>query len=82
MSHLPVVEVHWLDAWITTDDMTLKRARKLKPVKRFTVGYLIAENEHGIVLSTDFFPKKNIKQISAPMVIPWGMVEYWEYQDV
>jgi len=78
---MKIVEVHWMDAWIDTQDLSLKKAKKLKPIQRFTVGYLIAENEHGLVLSTDYFPKKKIKEVSAPMVIPWGMIDYWEYED-
>lgn len=78
-----IVEVHWLDAWISTEDMSIKKASGLKPVERFTVGYLVDANEDRIVLSTDYFPKKKkTREISAPMVIPMGMVIYWEIQDV
>jgi hypothetical protein len=80
---MKIVEVRWWDAFIDTDDMSIKKAKNLKPVERFTVGYLVAENEHGIVLSTDYFPRKTkVTEISATMVIPWGMIEYWEVQDV
>jgi len=80
---LPIVECKWNDAWIDTGDISIKRAQKLKPVARYTVGYLVSENEHGIVLSTDYFPKKRkVTEVSATMVIPWEMIEYWEIQDV
>ena len=76
-----VVEVKWHDAWIGTDDLKIKKAKKLKPVIRSTVGYLVSDNEDWLVLSTDKFKKG--KEISAPMVIPKGMIlEYWEYEDV
>lgn len=81
---LPIVEVRWFDAWIDTGDICIKKARKSKPIERFTIGYLIEEGEDGLVLSTDYFPnkKKRVKEISARMVIPWGMIDYWEIQDV
>jgi len=75
-----VVEVAWEDAFIDTKDLSLKKAKKLNPIRRSTIGYLIADKENCIVLSTDRFHKE--KEISAPMVIPKGMIlEYWEYED-
>lgn len=77
---LRIVEVKWQDAWIDTTDMKIKKAKKLKPIIRSTVGYLIADTEDWVVLSTDRFHKG--KEISAPMVIPKGMIlEYWEYDE-
>ena len=76
-----VVEVKWQDAWISTEDMKLAKAKKLKPVIRSTVGFLVEDAGDWIVLSTDYYEKG--KEINAPMVIPKGMVvEYWEYEDV
>ena len=70
-----------MDAWISTDDMKIKKAKKLKPVIRSTIGYLVSDSGDCIRLSTDFYEKG--KEISAPMVIPWGMVvDYWEYKNV
>lgn len=80
---MKIVEVRWFDAWIDTGDVCIKKAKKSKPIERYTVGYLIADDEDGIVLSTDYFPKgKKVKDVSALMVIPWGMVEAWEIKDV
>lgn len=80
---MKIVEVRWFDAWIDTGDVCIKKAKKAKPVERFTVGYLVGENQDGLVLSTDYFPKKKrVKEVSALMVIPWGMIDYWEIQDV
>ena len=76
---MKVVEIVWHDAWIDVNDLTIKKACKLKPVKRSTVGYLVKEKKNCYVLSTDRFYKE--KEISAPMVIPKGMVlEYLEYE--
>jgi len=77
-----VFEVLWQDAWIDTHDISIKKAKNLKPVMRTTIGFLVSENEHGIVLSTDYFNKNPVKTVSAPMVIPHGMIEgIWEYVD-
>ena len=78
---MKVVEIQWQDSWIDTCDMKIKKAKKLKPIIRSTVGYLVSDNDDWVVLSTDKFKKS--KHISAPMVIPKGMIlEYWEYEDV
>lgn len=76
-----VVEIKWYDAWVSTEDISIKKAKKLKPVVRSTTGYLVNDCEDWVVLSTDKFQKG--KEISSPMVIPKGMIlEYWEYEDV
>ena len=64
-----VIEVKWEDAWID------------KPIMRSTVGWLVADNENELILSTDIFhSKKERKYVNAIMVVPKGMiVEYWEY---
>ena len=77
-----IAQVEWLDAWIGTDDIKIKKARKLKCVRRFTVGYLLSHDEDRIVMSTDYFPAKEVKEASAPMVIPMGMVVEWFEFDV
>lgn len=76
-----VAEVIWDDAFIDTEDIKIKKARNLKPVRRSTVGYFITSNDECIVLATDYFhpgkSAKEIKEASAPMVIPMGMVIEW-----
>jgi len=77
---MKVVEVRWQDAWIDTNDIKIKKAKKLKPVIRSTVGYLVDDSGDRIVLCTDKFEKG--KEVNASMVIPWGMVtDYWTYED-
>ena len=77
---LPIVEVKWQDAFIDTRDITIKKAKKLRPIVRSTVGYLIAEKKDCLVLATDKFEKG--KEVSAPMVIPTGWIlEFYEYED-
>tara|TARA_R100001369_G_scaffold64794_1_gene92035 strand:+ start:610 stop:900 length:291 start_codon:yes stop_codon:yes gene_type:complete len=78
-----VIEVQWEDAWIDTDDVLIADAKKLKPILRSTVGWLVADNEHELILSTDIFhSKKERAYVNAIMVVPKGMiVEYWEYEE-
>ena len=77
-----VVEVKWGDAWVDTADILLADAIKLKPIMRSTVGWLVADNENELILSTDIFhSKKESQYVNAIMVVPKGMiVEYWEYE--
>lgn len=76
---MAVVEVRWGDAWIGTNDLSLKKAKALKPIIRTTVGHLIDEDDERIVLATDTFEKGN--EVSGPMVIPQGWIlDYWIYK--
>lgn len=75
-----VVEVIWDDAHVSTSEMSIKKAEKVKPIRTHTVAFLLAENDEGITLATDTYP-------SSPKVgkiinhIPWGMVVNWyEYK--
>ena len=77
---MKVVEVKWNDAWIDTDDFTVKDAKKLEPIVRSTIGYLISYNSKAVILCTDFF-EKDKKTINTPMVIPIEMIiDYWVYE--
>ena len=77
-----VVEVKWGDACVDTADILLADAIKLKPVMRSTVGWLVADNENELILSTDIFhSEEDSKYVNTIMVVPKGMiVEYWEYE--
>lgn len=77
---MKVVEVRWDDAWVDTRDISVAKAKALKPVRRTTIGFLIAETEDAVVLCTDKFEDDD-RNVNTPMVIPWGMVVgYWEYR--
>ena len=79
---MKVVEVKWGDAWVDTDDFSLTDAKKLKPVVRSTIGFLITENKEAVVLCTDFY-EKEMKIINTPMIIPRDMIlDYWIYEIV
>ena len=76
-----VVVVKWGDAFIDCADFELKDAKKTEPVWRYTAGFFIAKNQHGIILATDMYDKKG-DGAAAKMFIPWGMEEdRWEYEE-
>ena len=70
----PVYEVHWIDAYVSTGETSIKAAQKMKPCRTVTVGFLVYEGDEGIVLAMDWWPKTP-KQLKAYTFIPWGMVE-------
>lgn len=79
---LKIVEIKWGDAWVDADDFSLDNAKKLKPIVRTTVGFLITENSEVVVLCTDFY-EEDKKTINTPMVIPRNMIiDYWVYEVV
>jgi len=74
---MTIVEVEWLDAWADTSTVTLKKAINHKPELTRTVGYLMAENDDGITIATDRYPKTP-KQGKIINFIPWGIISnYW-----
>lgn len=79
---MKILEVKWGDAWVDADDFSLSDAKKLKPIVRTTVGFLITENSEVVVLCTDVY-EKDKKTINTPMVIPRDMIiDYWVYEVV
>jgi len=71
-----VVVVEWGDAFIDTDDFNPDKAAETTPVYRKSVGFYIAKNQHGLVLATDLYDKKE-DGAAAKMFIPWGMINDW-----
>ena len=75
----PIVEVEWLDAWATTDSITVEQAGQNLPVVTLTVGYLVAENDHGITVAADRYPSSR-RHAKIQNFIPWGVISgYWRY---
>ena len=68
-----LVEVKWDDAWTDFRDISVTRAKKLKPIPRTTVGWLVAESDECVVLCTDYYDKDK-SVINTPIVIPSGMI--------
>lgn len=74
MKDKTLVEVKWDDAWTDFQDVEVSRAKKLKPIPRTTVGWLVENNSDCVVLCTDYYDKdKSI--INTPIVIPTGMIK-------
>ena len=73
---MEVAEVHWIDAFVSTSEISIKKAQKTKPIKTITVGYLLANTDEGLVLAMDHWPKSP-KEFKAYTFIPWGMIEEW-----
>ena len=79
---MKIVEVWWNDAWVDTNEISVKQALSKKPVLTVSVGQLIAENNEGVVMVVDSYPKSP-KKGRVTNMIPWAMiVEYYEYQDI
>lgn len=79
---MKIVEVYWNDAWVDTDEISVKQALRKKPILTVTVGQLLAENDDGLVIVVDSYPKSKTKG-RVPNFIPWEMVtEYYEYKDI
>ena len=69
----PVYVVEWGDAFIDNEDFDPEDAASTEPVRRRTVGFLIAKNQHGYVLATDEYEEES-DGVAAKMFIPHGMV--------
>ena len=69
---MDIAIIHWNDAWIDNIDLDIEQAKMQKSVKRSTCGYLVSENDEGVLLATDVY--EGGKQVYSPMFIPWGMI--------
>lgn len=67
-----VLIIEWGDAFIDCDDFDPEEAQNTKPIYRKTVGFLIAKNQHGYVLSTDVYNDE--PEVAGKLFIPLGMV--------
>ena len=76
MTDKPIVEVVWDDAHVSTGGTTLKKAEDIVPIRTRTVGYLMSDNEEGIVLASDIYPEEK-KEGAIINFIPHGMVVEW-----
>jgi hypothetical protein len=75
-----VVEIHWDDAWVDSGETSIKSATKNKPIQTVTIGFLIAENDNGVTVVADIYPKSP-KKGKINNFIPWNVVtEYYEYE--
>lgn len=75
---MKIVEVVWEDAHCSTDGITLKDGANVKPMLTRTVGYLVSENDEGLVLASDGYDKLP-GEFRITNFIPWGMVVGYDY---
>jgi len=68
-----IVEVRWIDAHVSTSGTNIKKATKDTGIDTVTVGFLVAETDHGITLAMDWWPKTP-KEFKVSTFIPWEMV--------
>ncbi len=79
-NRMDIAVIHWVDAWIDTVDMGVDQAKKQKAINRSTCGYLVSENDEGVLLATDRY--RGGKEVNSPMFIPWGMIKTYEILEV
>jgi len=77
---MDIAVIHWVDAWVDTVDLEISLAKSQKAVKRSTVGYLVSENDEGVLLATDLYAGG--KEVNSPMFIPWGMIATFETLEI
>jgi hypothetical protein len=71
---LPRVEVIvWDDAHAELGVKSVEDAQKIAPVRTYSVGFVVAENQHGVVLGGDIY-KDHPDEIYGPSFIPHGMI--------
>lgn len=63
----------WDDAHASTSTTDFKAAALLKPVRTYSVGFVVAENQHGVVLASDLY-HDHPGEAYGPMFIPLGMI--------
>lgn len=65
--------VAWNDAHANTSCVEVKAAALLKPILTYSVGFVVAENEHGVVLATDLY-HDHPEEVYGPIFIPHGII--------
>jgi len=65
--------VVWDDAHASTSVTDVKAAADIKPIRTYSAGFVIAENQHGIVLASDLY-HDSPSEAYGPMFIPHGMI--------
>ena len=71
-----VVEIEWLDVFSGVQEASIESAAKNKPILSRSIGYLIAENEHGLTLVSDQWPEHpGVGLIES--FVPHCMIKQW-----
>jgi hypothetical protein len=71
-----VVEVVWDDAWVDSDSMSVKAARKSVATRTHSVGFLVSNTDEGITMATDTY-EKDRKNVRIVNFIPHCMIVSW-----
>ena len=73
---MKIVEITWLDAAGTSEDVSVDSAARIQPIKRSNVGYLLRENENEVVISWGFlYDDDKIDRSDATKVLTRGMIQ-------
>lgn len=65
--------VVWDDAHASTSVTDAKAAALIKPIRTYSAGFVVAENQHGVVLASDLY-HDHPGEAYGPMFIPYGMI--------
>ena len=77
---MPAVEVIWDDAFSSSSDMTMKKAQKNIPIRTHTIGYLMADNDEGVTVCADTYPKDTKTGAHINFIPHCMIVEYWVWK--
>lgn len=75
---MKIVEVVWEDAHCSTDGVTTKESENVKPVLTRTVGYLVTDNKHGLLLASDAYDDSP-GEFRVMNFIPHGMIVSYDH---
>lgn len=64
--------IEWMDAWCEDTEQDLSKI-KCQPTPVFTVGWVVKENESGVLLAPELFPEEP-GTTRYPSFIPAGMI--------
>ena len=73
---MKIVRVAWLDAGMESHNLSTEEAKKVKPMPRYNVGYLLEETDEKIVICFGAIvdADKDMSVWDCTLVIPKGIV--------
>jgi len=67
--------ITWDDAHGTNSSIEIKDLKNTKPCRTHTIGFVVAENTHGVIISMDVYVGKEwSKHCNNYAFIPHGMI--------
>jgi len=70
-----MVRVEWIDAYVEHGRLTEEELQESKPIRRTTIGYLVAENDDVVVVSPESMVIDGIAYYEDTMTIPKSFVQ-------